>query len=130
MIYPTEVLPGRGTLIPTEVLKELNYFDGYFKQYLSDFDFCLRAKKIGHKIYISWDARVFSHIDKTSSSSSFTKFSLSNYLYSFVDPYSRNHILQRVRYLWRHRIKLLLPITLLIWLLAVTWANLCRKGIL
>lgn len=128
-IYPTEVLPGRGTLIPAEVLKELDYFDEYFKQYLSDFDFCLRAKKRGHKIYISWDSRVFSHVEKTSSSSSFKRFSLSNYLYSFFNPYSRNHILQRIRYLWRHRIKFLLPLSLVIWILAITKANLCKKGI-
>lgn len=128
-MYLSEVLPGRGTLIPTKVLKELNYFDEYFKQYLSDFDFCLRAKEKGYKIYISWNAKVFSHVDKTSYSSSYKRFSLSNYLSSFVDVYSRNHILQRIIYFWRHRTKVFLPLSLSIWLLAVTRANLCKKKI-
>ena len=112
-IKETVTLPGRGMLISICTLKQLNYFDEAFIQYHSDGDFCLRAHKIGYGVYISWDAVVFSHINLTSSSSSFKKQSLKSFINSFFDSHSRNYILDKLLYIWRHNTKLGMPLVLL-----------------
>ena len=103
-------LPGRGMLIPIETLKKLNFFDEKFVQYHSDIDFCLRANKLGYQVYISWDAVVYSHVNLTSSSSSFKKQSFRAFLNSFFDKYSRNYIPNRIRFIWRHNSKIYFPV--------------------
>ncbi len=107
--FVTPMLPGRGMLIPWHVLKFLNFFDENFAQYQSDFDFTLRATKAGFPVYISWDAKVFSLIERTSSGSSFLKSSWKTLLRDFFNPYSRRYIPNRSRYYWRHYFKMLWP---------------------
>lgn len=108
-VKPTPVLPGRGMLIPTSVLKELNFFDENFIQYHSDFDFTLRAKKKNIGVFICWDARIYSFLEKTASGSSFLKSSFKSLLKNFNNPYGRSYIPDRARYYWRHAIKVLWP---------------------
>lgn len=110
--HKTMGLPGRGTLIPVEAIQKLFLFDSKFKQYHSDADFSLRAEKKGYKSYISWDAKIYSNIKSTSSSSSFIKSSFSNVIKSFFQPTSRNYLLDKMRFYWRHNVKILLPIYL------------------
>jgi len=104
-IKDTLTLPGRGILIPFKTLKTLNYFDELFVQYHSDGDFCLRAKGKGYKVYVSWDAIVFSHIGLTSSSSSFKKQTFKNFVNTFFDIHSRNYLPARTVFVWRHHTK-------------------------
>jgi GT2 family glycosyltransferase len=106
----TPVLPGRGMLIPWKIATQLNYFDENFAQYQSDFDFTLRAIKAGFSVYISWDAQVFSMLNKTNSGSSFLKSSWKTYFKNLFNPYSRSYLPNRSRYYWRHNYKLLWPV--------------------
>lgn len=117
-IHKSIVLPGRGMLIPIEILTEINYFDETFKQYFSDFDFCLRANEKGYESYITWNTNIYSHVKLTSSSSSFIRSDTLAVFKDYFNPYSRIHILSKIRYLWRHGNKFLLPITFLISFLA------------
>ena len=64
-IHESAHLPGRGLLIPNNILNKLKYFDENLPQYGSDTDFCLRAKKNGIKIAISWNAVVRANIGMT-----------------------------------------------------------------
>jgi len=107
--HKTIGLPGRGTLIPIETVQNLSFFDSNFKQYHSDADFSLRADKKGIQSYISWDAKVYSNIKSTSSSSSFVKSSFSNVIKSFFQSTSRNYLPDKTRFYWRHNVKILLP---------------------
>lgn len=116
-IYKTETLPGRGILIPAKTLTYLNFFDEKFKQYHSDGDFCLRAAKKGYNVYISWDSVIYSHIKLTSSSSSFKKQPFNDFMKSFISPYSRNYIPSKIRFIWRHQTKVLMPFVVFISLL-------------
>ena len=127
-IYPSKELPGRGMLVPSYILRELELLDEAFPQYHSDFDFCLRASRKGYKIYVSYDAVLYSHVMKTSSSTTFKKISTIDFLKNFVNPYSRKHARQNARYIWRHKNKLLFPFFFLKWLLLVV-ANHVRVNI-
>lgn len=111
--HPSEALPGRGMLIPFEILKLLNYFDLSFVQYGSDEDFCYRAQKRGYKIYISWNAKIFSHIKETSKSSPQIEKSFSIYLKSFLNKYSPNYILTPIKIIIRNTKLYFVPVTLL-----------------
>lgn len=118
-IKKTEILPGRGLLIPFSTLKALNYFDEKFVQYHSDGDFCLRAKKKDYSVYISWDALIFCHINMTSSNSSFKKQKANHFLLSFFNKYSRNYLPAKALFTWRHYTKVWMPFKLFLDILLI-----------
>jgi GT2 family glycosyltransferase len=126
-IYPSKTLCGRGILIPASVLKQLNGFDERFKQYHSDEDFTLRAKKEGYKICISWDLKIFVFLEKTSRSTSFLNNSIKRLIRSYFDPVSRNYLPSISRYKWRHHTKLLWPLIIFIFF-SVSIKNCIIKG--
>ncbi len=115
----TFVLPGRGMLIDTRIVKKIGGFDARFAQYHSDTDFCLRAINSGFSVFISWDARLYAHVLATSSSSSFVKSSFSSLLKSLNNRYSRNYLPDLFRFNMRHGPKWLIPIRIPISLLAI-----------
>lgn len=128
-IHPSVMLPGRGMLIPNRVLKELDFFDSFFVQYHSDEDFCLRARKKGYKVYISWDAKLFSYHKETGPGMSFVKTSFPKFIASFFNKYSRLHISQKSRFYLRHGPLLLWPLTMLSYLLSNLKSYLFSKKI-
>jgi GT2 family glycosyltransferase len=111
--YPSDLLPGRGMLIPFKALSELNYFDEVFKQYISDYDFCLRARKHGYRVYISYDAKIFSIVEKTGTGATFINTSFLNYCKGFISPYSRLYIPNKALYYFRHGKIILWPVTMI-----------------
>ena len=65
-IIETDLLPGRGTLIPTEVFRSIGLFnEKNFPHYMADEDLSLRARKIGFKCFVSTSAVVYSHYQET-----------------------------------------------------------------
>jgi GT2 family glycosyltransferase len=122
-IHETRVLPGRGMLIPFQALRAPNYFDEQFVQYASDSDFCYRAQKNGYGIYVSWDAKIFGYINETDKCSSFVTSTFPDFIRSFVNKYSRNYLKSTARLLYRHGLKLLLPVTLGIVIIATIKAH-------
>ena len=62
----TDILLGRGTLIPINVFKEIGYYDfENFPHYASDEDFTLRAKRKGWQLIIPTEVYVKSHVTET-----------------------------------------------------------------
>jgi len=62
----TDLLPGRGTLIPISAFKEIGMFDqNRFPHYMADEDFSLKSKKKGYKLLINPFAVVYSHTTAT-----------------------------------------------------------------
>ena len=57
-VHKSIELPGRGILIPNDILNELDYFDETFPQYGSDTDFCFRAQDHNIGVFVSWNAHV------------------------------------------------------------------------
>jgi GT2 family glycosyltransferase len=128
-IKPSVVLPGRGMLIPFNVLKELNYFDEFFIQYQSDGDFCLRAARAGYNVYISWDARIYSYIEKTGSGTSYIKTPFKKFFKSFFNKYSRTYLPNNALFIYRHCDKVLWPVTMCIFIITAFKAHFLNKKI-
>jgi GT2 family glycosyltransferase len=62
----SDLLPGRGTLIPLIAFKQIGLFDEYnFPHYAADEDFSLRCKKNGYRLLVSTKSIVKSHIDES-----------------------------------------------------------------
>lgn len=122
-LHPSLVLPGRGLLVPYKVFKILNGFDEKFTQYHSDFDFCLRAQKRRYESFVSWDAIVYAYIEQTSSGTSFLKIPFKSFIKGFTNKNSRIYIPANARYIYRHGIKILFPLTFLVFILATFKAN-------
>lgn len=62
----SDMLPGRGTLIPMQVFNEIGKYDAHnFPQYAADEDFSLRARRKGWDLLIPTKAVVKSHIGET-----------------------------------------------------------------
>lgn len=63
---PSDLLPGRGTLIPVEAFKKVGLFDfQHFPQYAADFDFARRAYNHGYKQLVSTRAVVKSIVESS-----------------------------------------------------------------
>ncbi len=115
-VVPSLELPGRGMLIPKEIMIQLSGLDEKFPQYFSDLDFSRRAKKKGHPIYVSYEAITYSHVTKTSDSSTFKPISTKAFLRNLLNPFGRKHIGQVARYVWRHSPKITFPFYYLRWI--------------
>lgn len=65
-VHEVTHFPGRGLLIPGEVLNNIGYFDErHFPHYLADYDFTHRALKAGYKIYCNYDSKIFIYLDES-----------------------------------------------------------------
>ncbi len=65
-IIETDLLPGRGTLIPVKAFDDLGLFDDvHFPHYAADEEFSNRCKKNGFKLVISTHAIVQSEVEAT-----------------------------------------------------------------
>jgi GT2 family glycosyltransferase len=62
----TDLLPGRGTLIPISLFKQIGLFDvENFPHYAADDDFSLRGKNFGFKLVVATRAVVKSYVDES-----------------------------------------------------------------
>jgi len=126
-LHPTQIFPGRGTIIPNSIILDLNYLDEYFIQYHSDGDFCLRALKKGYKVYVNWEAIIYTNLKDTNSATSYLNNSVTAIIKSFFNPYSRNYIPQKIKFIYKHGYKLLLPVTLLIFIFTILSKAVLKK---
>lgn len=112
-IHPSLVLPGRGMLFPLSLLNPLKGFDEKFVQYASDYDFCFRARKKGAKVFITWNTCVFENTETTGLGTPWLQESWGDFLKGFLSPVSKNYIVKYIRFIARHGILLLLPVSLI-----------------
>ncbi|MFC2113491.1 glycosyltransferase family 2 protein [Bacteroidota bacterium] len=125
--FKSEILSGRGMLIPIHVLMKLNMFDEKFIQYHSDGDFCLRGNKLGIPVLISYDMRLFIHHELTSGSTSYIRKSMRSTLKSFSDPYSRNYLKSKVLFANRHYSRFFMPVTVIAFILLIILKSIFTK---
>jgi GT2 family glycosyltransferase len=128
-LHHSEVLPGRGLLFPKEIVEIINGFDEKFPQYHSDYDFTLRAKKKGYKLYVCWDLIVYSFIEETGQGTSYLNSSFKSFLKGFITKHSRLNIKDNARYLFRHGHKLFFPITFSIFIISSFNSHFFKKKI-
>jgi GT2 family glycosyltransferase len=113
-IYKSISLPGRGILIPYEIIRDIGIFDERFIQYYSDSEFIFRARKNGIGTYISWDSIVYTYLSKTGKGSIYAKESFFLFLKNFFNTHSRNNIFNIIRIINMYGIIWLLPLTITI----------------
>lgn len=106
-------LPGRGILIPMEVVKKIGFYDPTFFQYASDSDFIYRSRKAGFKVFIAFKAILRTDIESTGNTSIYNKAVLS-FLKSFFNPYSKTYLVNEYKLICRYGISWLWPITIII----------------
>jgi GT2 family glycosyltransferase len=97
-------LPGMGTLVKSQILKDLNYFDSsYMPQYLSDVDFCLRAKKAGYRIIITSNSKIYNSIENTGGIlDNNKKIKLKDFFEMFTSFKSPDYFKARIKFIIRH----------------------------
>lgn len=108
------LLPGRGMLIDIRILKTIGFFEPKLIQYASDDEFCYRAIRNNFKVFVSWDSLIYSHHELTGDGTPQLKQSLSKFVKSFSNKYSRNYWRKHTFIIWNYGIKLLFPITIFI----------------
>ena len=128
-LKPTKVLPGRGLFFPMNISRRIDGFDSKFLQYHSDYDFCLRAKKKGFSLFVSWDLIVYSFIEETGEGTSYLKTSFMTFIKGFFRKQSRINLIDNARFLYRHGIKPLFPLTYLIFILSCFNSHFFKKKI-
>lgn len=102
VIY-TDMLPGRGTLIPVKVFKVIGFYDNSsFPQYAADEDFSLRAKKKGYDLLVSTKSLVFSEVQETGINFKYDKPSFFDFIKSFYSIKSANNLKVRFRFARKH----------------------------
>lgn len=97
-VIESDLLPGRGTLIPVSLFHEIGLFDQlHFPQYAADFDFSRRAANEGYKLIVSSKSIVRSVVEvsgiKYKDNPSFRTFYSA--LFSVKSP-----IWYKLRYYW------------------------------
>lgn len=97
-VIDSDLLPGRGTLIPVKLFKKIGLFDQvHFPQYAADFDFSRRAVNEGYKLVVSSTSIVSSVVEvsglKYKDNPNFQTFFKA--LFSMKSP-----IWYRIRYYW------------------------------
>ena len=66
LFIQSDLLPGRGTLIPIDLFKQIGLFDEKnFPHYAADDDFSLRGRKSGLKLLVATNAVVKSHVEES-----------------------------------------------------------------
>jgi len=119
----SDVLPGRGMTIATELFTKLGGLDERFLQYHSDEDFCLSAKKWGVTAQVFPVLKLGNNYLMTAAGSSIKKTDMRSLLRTFVQPQSRNYLRDRVLVFWKHQPKIALPILLAIQYFLIVRAN-------
>jgi len=95
----SDMLPGRGTLIPIKVFSEIGLYDSKnFPQYAADEDFSLRASRSGWKLLVPTQACVMSHIHAMGEDINGARFSLRYYKDLFFSIKSPLNL--KIRYRW------------------------------
>lgn len=98
IIY-SDLLSGRGTLIPVKVFAEIGLYDSQnFPQYAADEDFSLRAKRKGWNLVVPSGAYLKSHVKETGADVANVELSLKYYKHIFFSIKSPLNL--RIRYRW------------------------------
>ena len=98
-IQKVDVLPGRGTLIPAEVFRQVGLYD--FKRlphYNADYEFSHRAKMNGYNLLINYEAIVISWVETTGLDNRVRSMKWDDLVRSFFTIRSVNNL----RYRWNY----------------------------
>ncbi|MCG2722790.1 MAG: glycosyltransferase family 2 protein [Thermodesulfovibrionales bacterium] len=96
LIHKVDVLPGRGTLIPVEVFKQVGLYDfKLLSHYGADYEFSRRANMNGYNLLINYEAVVISDVKMTGLNNRVNKLGWSDLIRSFFSIRSANNLKYR-----------------------------------
>ncbi len=102
-IHEVDFFPGRGLLIPVDVFGAIGLFDQKnFPHYMADYDFTLRAKKKGYKIYCCFEARLGVYLEESGAHEIFNKKTLKNYKEHLFGMKGAGNLPLYYKYVLRH----------------------------
>ena len=112
--WETDFLTGRGTMFPIRLLKEIGFMHNTtMPQYGADVEFSVRAKKIGYRLKMHKDVKVFSYVENTGKGSIYNKNSFKEFLLSFFTLRSPNYYKSRFYFAKEYTCSFWLPFFLL-----------------
>ena len=98
----SDLLPGRGTLIPVTAFKEVGVYDeALFPHYAADEDFSLRCKQAGYNILVATQACVKCYVNETGINYD-TKVSFRSIIISLTSIKSKSNITKRWYWAKKH----------------------------
>lgn len=101
--YQVSALPGRGTLIPVQVFHAIGLYDARnFPHYAADYDFSLRARKVGYVLLLHPACYLYSKTKLTGIANVHKKIGFAAWLTSFHSIKSPNNLKIRWRFGLRH----------------------------
>lgn len=93
MIHNVDVIPGRGTLIPAEVFRDIGLYDAAsFPHYAADYEFSRRAKMNGYSLLINYKSIVISRITATGLNNRVNRLTWPDLFKSFFSVRSANNL--------------------------------------
>ncbi len=99
----SDLLTGRGTLIPLSAFENVGLFDECnFPHYAADLDFSWRCKKKGYKIIVAKNAVVKSHVEATGIARNRRNLTFRVFLHSLTSIKSPNNLQCRWRWAKKH----------------------------
>ena len=103
-VRQVEWMPGMGTLIPREILIKLNLYDAkHMPQYIADADFALRAGKLGYKVMVTSDSRIYNNVENTGGISiGRQRIKWRQFISIFTSLRSPEYFPSRTRFIFRH----------------------------
>lgn len=95
--------PGRGLLIPREVIEQIGMFDSKrFPHYAADYDFTHRAIRAGYRVFCNYDARVYIYPDASTSIDLRRNRNLRNYYLHLFSNKGGGNLKVFLLYAWRN----------------------------
>jgi GT2 family glycosyltransferase len=96
-------LPGRGLWIPSIIFNQVGLFDDKnFPQRAADYDFTMRANRIGYPLYCNCDAKLYSYVRENTGSIYTQKPSLNNYYKHLTAINGGGNVIVKWRYIMKN----------------------------
>jgi GT2 family glycosyltransferase len=102
--------PGRGLLVPAEVFEVVGVYDAdAFPQNVADYDFTLRARAVGYRVFCHHGARLLTWPKESKAGRLQTEFSWANYRKHLFSNYGAANLRHFLQFGWRHCPRMYLP---------------------
>ena len=103
-VRQVEWMPGMGTLIPREILIKLKLYDAKrMPQYIADADLAMRAGKLGYKVLVTSDSKIYNNVENTGGIPiGQLRITLKGFVSIFTSLRSPEYFPARIRFILRH----------------------------
>jgi GT2 family glycosyltransferase/SAM-dependent methyltransferase len=102
-IDDVDVLPGRGSLIPVDMIRTAgNVNASQWPHYLADYEFFYRLKQHGFRLGVCYETRLLAHIEETGIMPSAGVISFSAMWQELFSRRSLSNVVDHWRFVWQH----------------------------